>query len=1180
MLGLSAAGHPLLGAAVEFADRGGCLLTGRLSRSGASWLVDHEVGGVVLVPGAALVEWALRAGDEVGCSVVEELTLQAPVLVPDSTLRVQVVVDEAGGDGRREVRIYTRSDDEWTCHAVGVLAPQLPEPSDDPLPAIPWPPPGADPIDVADFYARTATDDGYRYGPAFQGLRAVWQRGDDLYAEVTLPEAAGSPDGYGIHPALLDAALHPLLAAHLQGDETHVPFEWTGVSLSAVGATTVRVRLTPSESGVGVTVTDATGGPVLRVEALRTRPIDPSQLTAVRQRDLRGLFTVEWTPVEVPEADVDADDAAVLMVDGDELAALEGVLVRVQDALASADDPCLTVVTRRAVSVDGGDVDPTAGAVWGLVRSAQTENPGRFVLVDTDGGDLPPGLHALDEPQLALRDGKVHIPRLVPARRPSLSPPPGEPAWRLCMADGGSLDALTAVPCPEVLAPLAPGRVRVSVHAAGVNFRDVLVGLGMVPAYGAMGGEGAGVVTAVGAGVTRVAVGDRVMGMFEGAFGPVAVADEQLMARVPDGWDMRQAAGAPAAFLTAWYGLVELGRLQAGERVLIHAATGGVGMAAVQVARLVGAEVFATASPGKHAVLGELGIDEAHRASSRELGFAAKFGRVDVVLNSLTGEFIDESFQLLGDGGRFLEMGKTDLREPDAHPGVMYAVYDASVDAEPERIGEIFDELGAMFASERLKPLPVRSWPLADTGEALRFMSQAKHTGKLVLDVPPALNPDGAVLITGGMGMLGQVAAEHLVRAYGVRRLVLAGRRGAEAPGAGELVARLGELGAEVSVVALDVSDAGAVAELVASTDRLTGVIHSAGVLDDAVVTAQTPERLATVWAAKATAAANLHRATRDLRLGMFVVFSSVAATLGSPGQANYAAANAYCDALAQHRRAGGQAGLSVGWGMWRIEGGMAGGLSDTDMARLGRVGVRAMTADHGLALLDAAHHHGHAHVVACDFDPRTLAALPADARPALLRGLATSTTGRRTASAGAHPADLAARLAALSPSDRHHTLVKLVKERAAAVLGHHTDSAVQGGTFKELGFDSLTAVELRNTLSAATGLRLPAGLVFDYPDADTLAAHLASQLAPDAAVSTGQEATDPILREVARLERALSAAAVEHLDTDAVTARLETLLSKWKTAGTPTGTQGTKEQLQVATADQILDFIDKELGV
>uniref|UniRef100_UPI000950CF82 type I polyketide synthase n=1 Tax=Streptomyces acidiscabies TaxID=42234 RepID=UPI000950CF82 len=979
-LGLVAAGHPVLGAAVEFADRGGCLLTGRVSRSGAPWLVDHEVGGVVLVPGAALVEWALRAGDEVGCAVVEELTLQAPMVVPsDSALRVQVVVDEGDGDGRREVRIYTRSDDEWTCHAIGVLAPRLPEPAEEALAATPWPPPGAEPIDVTDFYARSATDDGYRYGPAFQGLDAVWRHGDGLYAEVTLPEAAGSPDGYGIHPALLDATLHPLLAAHLQGDETHVPFEWTGVSLSAVGATTVRVHLTPSERGVGVTVTDATGGPVLRVGSLRTRPIDPAQLSAARQRDLRGLFTVEWTPVEVPEADV--DDAAVLVVDGDELPAVERVLARVQETLASADDSRLTVVTRRAVSVVGGDADPTAGAVWGLVRSAQTEHPGRFVLLDTDGGDLPHVLHALDEPQLALREGKLYIPRLIPARRPSLSPPPGEPAWRLRMAGGGSLDALTAVPCPEVLAPLAPGRVRVSVHAAGINFRDVLVALGMVPAYGAMGGEGAGVVTEVGPGVTRVSVGDRVMGVFEGAFGPVAVADEQLMTRVPDGWDMRQAAGAPAAFLTAWYGLVELAELRAGERVLIHAATGGVGMAAVQVARHLGAEVFATASPVKHAVLEELGIDEAHRASSRELGFAGKFGRVDVVLNSLTGDLIDESFQLLGAGGRFLEMGKTDLRDPEAHPGVMYAVYDASVDAEPERIGEIFDGLGALFASERLKPLPIRSWPLADTGEALRFMSQAKHTGKLVLDIPPALDPEGTVLITGGMGMLGQVTAEHLVRAYGVRRLILAGRRGAQAPGADELVAKLGELGAEATVVALDVSDPDAVARLVASTDRLTGVIHSAGVLDDAVVTAQTPERLATVWAAKATAAANLHRATRDVRLGLFAVFSSVAATLGSPGQANYASANAYCDALAQHRRATGRAGLSVGWGMWRTEGGMAGGLGDTDMARLARVGVRAMTADHGLALLDAAHHHGHAHVVACDFDPRTLAALPADAR-------------------------------------------------------------------------------------------------------------------------------------------------------------------------------------------------------
>ncbi|MEU5690150.1 SDR family NAD(P)-dependent oxidoreductase [Streptomyces venezuelae] len=1296
-LGLVAAGHPLLGAAVEFADRGGCLLTGRLSRSGAAWLVDHVVGGAVLVPGAALVEWALRAGDEVGCAVVEELMLQAPVVVPEvSGLRVQVVVDEAGEDGRRGVHVYSRpdadadtstatgGDDAWVCHATGVLAPESPLAADESMSGA-WPPADAEPLGVEGFYA-TAAEDGYGYGPAFQGLRAAWRHGDDLLAEVVLPEAAGAPDGYGIHPALLDATLHPLLVSRFQegsgDDQLHVPFEWAGVSLRAVGATTVRVRLRPAgesaERGVSVTVTDATGGLVLAADALRTRPVQPGQLVAVQQRDVRGLFAVEWTPLPAPQADVsDGGGWVVLSGEGvrlaevveseavgdevpwavlapvdvsvdDGLRVAEGVLSLVQEFLAAPEleETRLLVVTRSAVATDdGADVDASAAAVWGLVRSAQSENPGRFVLLDidedsrdlrVDGADVLPqsllrqAVEDLDESQLALRDGELRIPRLIQAPHSAdIVAPTGEAAWRLRMEKGGSLDDLAAVACPEVLEPLGPGQVRLSVHAAGINFRDVLVALGMVPAYGAMGGEGAGVVTEVGPEVTHLSVGDRVMGVFEGAYGPVVIADARMVAPVPRGWDMREAAGIPAAFLTAWYGLVELAGLKAGERVLIHAATGGVGMAAVQIAKHLGAEVFATASPAKHSVLEEMGIDAAHRASSRDLAFEDAFrqasgGRgVDVVLNSLTGEFIDASLRLLGDRhGRFLEMGKTDVRAPEEvdaqYPGVTYTVYDLVGDAGPERIGRMLDQLGELFASDRLKALPVRSWPLGKAREAFRFMSQAKHTGKLVLEVPPALDPEGTVLITGGTGALGQVVAEHLVREWGVRHLLLASRRGPDAPGAEELVARIAELGAETSLVAADVSDAASVVELVGKTDPahpLTGVVHAAGVLEDAVVTAQTRDGLGRVWAAKAGAAANLHEATRDLRLGLFVVFSSAAATLGSPGQANYAAANAYCDALMQHRRTQGQAGLSVGWGLWEASGGekgnenvngnvnekgngkgneadgtattastgMTGGLTGTDIARMSRIGVKGMTNAHGLALLDAAHRNGRPHLVGFNLDLRTLATHPVDTRPALLRGLAAPTAGganRPTATAGGQPADLAGRLAALPPSDRHHTLVRLIREQAATVLGHHPDGLTPGSTFKELGFDSLTAVELRNRLSAATGLRLPSGLVFDHPDADILAEHLGAQLAPDGDTPAGQEATEPLLRDLAKLEHALSSAHVEHLDADAVTTRLETLLSKWKSASAAPGSGSTKEQLKVATTDQVLDFIDKELGV
>ncbi|MFF1374651.1 SDR family NAD(P)-dependent oxidoreductase [Streptomyces sp. NPDC058308] len=1287
-LGLVAAGHPLLGAAVEFAGRGGCLLTGRLSRSGLSWLADHVVAGAVLVPGAALVEWVLRAGDEVGCGVVEELMVQAPVVVPEASgLRVQVVVDEAGEEGRRGVEVYTRpdagtatGDDVWVCHATGVLAPEASEASaatTEGLAGV-WPATGATPVDLTGFYERVA-DTGYAYGPAFQGLRAVWRDGQDLLAEVALPEAAGPHDGYGIHPALLDAILHPALLLDWPGqpqgdDKIWLPFTWNQVSLRAAGADTVRVRLSPGEHDeaereVRVLVTDGTGVSVLSVGSVTMRPADIGQLQSQQVRD-EGLFAVDWTPLPPSrthaETDAGADGgdgrgwvrltdgvagladamqaggeapwAVIAPVDvsaGDGLPVVERVLALVQEFLAASElaESRLLVVTRGAVAADGsGDVDASAAAVWGLVRSAQSENPGRFALLDVEAGDsgaevddLPQALLRAaiedhDEFQLALREGKVLVPRLVRATGGALVAVSDERAWRLDKGSAETLESVAPVACPDLLEPLAPGQVRLDIHAAGINFRDVLVSLGMVPGQIGLGGEGAGVVTEVGPDVTRLSVGDHVMGVLHGSFGPMAVADTRMVAPVPRGWDMRQAAGMPVAYLTAWYGLVELARLKAGERVLIHAGTGGVGMAAVQVARHLGAEVFATASPAKHSVLEEMGVDAAHRASSRDLDFEdvireATGGRgVDVVLNSLTGEFIDASLRLLGDGGRFLEMGKTDLRTPEAvaeqYAGVSYTVYDLVTDAGPDRIEVMMRELGERFASGALDPLPVRSWPLDKAREAFRFMSQARHTGKLVLEIAPALDPEGTVLVTGGTGVLGQVVAEHLVREWGVRHLLLASRSGPEAPGGSELVDRLRALGAEVSIVAADVGDAESVAELVGKTDPshpLTGVVHAAGVLADAVVTAQTPEGLARVWAAKAAAARNLHEATCGMRLGIFIVFSSAAAALGSPGQANYAAANAYCDALMQHRRSQGLAGLSVGWGRWEASHthahtptddttddttdgpaadgsgkGMSGGLSDTDVARMSRIGVKAMTNEHGLALLDAARHYGRAHLVAADLDTRVMAGRPATSLPALLRAFAGGRgSARPTASTVRQDIDWAGKLSALTADEQHRTLLDLVRTHAAAVLGHTgTDAVRADAPFQDLGFDSLTAVELRNRLSAATGLRLPATFIFRHPTPSATADELRTQLCP-----AGADPAAPLFGELDKLETAITGHAHDEDTRGRLAARLQSLL--WRLDDAATGARGAGDavggagqdgDLDSASDDELFELIDREL--
>ncbi|MGW4000239.1 SDR family NAD(P)-dependent oxidoreductase, partial [Amycolatopsis sp. NPDC004772] len=1149
-LGLGALDHPLLGAAVSLAGHDGVVFTGRLSVETQPWLAGHALGGTVLVPGTALLELAVRAGDQVGCEVVDELTLEAPLVLPArGGVAIQVFVGPPDGTGRRELTLYSTPDDgaapgqdTWTRHAGGLLA-TGPRPAAE---LTEWPPPGAADVSTEGLYDQLESL-GFTYGPAFHGLRRVWRRGDETFAEVELPEEF-HPDAtaFGLHPALLDAALHPLgLAAPgpddpagaiavggspaspgeptgaiavggspansgeptgatpVSGNPANsggMPFSWSGVTLHAAGATALRVRLAPAgDNAVSVTVCDQTGGPVAAIESLTLRPI-----TAAAPVPDGSLFRLDRTPIPagpptnavflgrndfglptVSDLDTDAD-LVFAPITADEIRqATHEALTLVRTWLAEERPGRLVLLTRHA------DTEPAAAAARGLVRSAQTEHPGRFQLLDLDGS-TPPDLATLpEEPQVDVRDGVFTAPRLARAHSGTLTIP-GEP-WRLTTT-GGTLDGLVLQPEP---APnLAAGEVRVAVRAAGINFRDVLIALGMYPDPAAvLGSEAAGVVTEVAPDVTGIAVGDRVFGLFTGAFGPHAVTDARLLVPVPDGWTFAQAASVPVAFVTAYYALFDLGRLEAGQSVLVHAAAGGVGMAAVQLARSVHAEVFATASPAKQDAVRALGVT--HLASSRDLDFAAKFAKTDVVLNSLTGPFIDASLGLLKPGGRFLELGKTDLRDP---ADVTYLPFDLG-DPGPDRIQEILRTLLTLFAEGKLHPLPTKAWDVVRAPDAFRFISQAKHVGKNVLTVPAAPDPGGTVLVTGGTGTLGGLLARHLVATHGVKNLLLLSRRGPDAPGAAELVAELTALGATPRVVSCDVADRAELEALLGPV-HLTGVVHTAGVLDDGVVESLTPERIDAVLGPKVDAALNLHELTRDRDLAWFALYSSLAGVAGAAGQANYAAANAALDALAARRRAEGLPGVSLAWGQWAEASGMTAALDDEDLSRIARSGIGALGTAEALALFDAAQVAGAACVVPVRVD---LAALRAQAEhlPALWHGLVRVRT-RRAAGLPSGTEGLAAKLAGLSADDVRRFLLDLVRTHVAAVLGHDGADAVEPAkAFKDLGFDSLTAVELRNRLTAVTGLRLPATVIFDHPNPQALAALLQAELAGDAGPAT-----------------------------------------------------------------------------
>ncbi|MDG4810795.1 SDR family NAD(P)-dependent oxidoreductase [Micromonospora sp. WMMD1120] len=1100
------AGHPLLATSTPLAGTGGRLFTGRLSPQDHRWLADHAVGDTVLLPGTAFLELALAAAEQTDCAAVEELTLEAPLALPASGgVPIQVRVDEADQTGRRPISLHAQvdaPDGPWRRHATGVLAPTGSPGAE--LTA--WPPAGATAVALDDFYRRAAAD-GFHYGPAFQGLRAAWRRGDEVYAEVSLPaDEHTDAAGYLVHPALLDAAVQAVRAGSVLDEtgEGRLPFAFSGVTVHAVGATGLRVRLRRAGADrFGIDVADHAGAPVATVAALALRPFAAADLSAGPD-PVGALHRVAWTPAPVvaehPGAPV-VDDLAEVPDPVPPLVVVRpasGGTVRevLRHGLALtrawlADERFagsrLVVTTRHAVATGPCEgPDPVTAPLWGLLTAAAAEHPARFGLVDLDDADpddavLPRALARIvagPDARVAVRAGAVLVPHLVPATAEPVPPTP----WHLDISEPGTLENLRLATDPAPTGPLEAGQVRVAVRAAGLNFRDVMVALGAVPGETGLGGEGAGVVLETGPDVTGLRPGDRVFGLLSGSFGPVAVTDRRLLAPIPAAWSFAEAATAPIAFLTAYYGLVDLAAISPGETVLVHAAAGGVGMAAVQLAQFLGAEVYATASPGKHAAVRALGVPAERIASSRDLGFeehirAVTGGRgVDVVLNSLAHEFADASLRLVRDGGRFIEMGKTDIRDPAAHQRLRYRAFDLK-EAGPDRIAELLDTLLTVFAAGTLRPLPYTAVDVRRARDAFRQLSQARHIGKIVLTMPRPVDAAGTAVVTGARGTLGGIVARHLVTGWGVRRLLLLSRQPAD-----RLAEELTALGAEATAVACDVADRAALAAALAAIPAdhpLRIVVHTAGVLDDGLVTELTDDRLDRVLRPKVDGARHLHELTRDADFRAFVLFSSAAGVLGSPGQAGYAAANSYLDALAAHRRTLGLPAVSLAWGLWAPPSAMTGHL---DRRQLARADVRPLAVADGLRLFDVGSVAPDALLVPARFA----------ARRRELQRAAAAPTG-----------DLAARLGPLTGAERARVLTDLIRTQAAAVLGHPSAEGLDDRPFKSLGFDSLTALELRNRVAAATGLRLPATVVFDQPTPARLAAHLAGLL-------TGAPTADP----------------------------------------------------------------------
>ena len=775
----------------------------------------------------------------------------------------------------------------------------------------------------------------------------------------------------------------------------------------------------------------------------------------------------------------------------------------------------LWFVTRGAQVLErerGGEL--AAATLWGLGKVAAREAPQlqpRMLDLDPAAAVAPADLanellYPDAETHIAHRFGRRQGARLVRAAavtdRLAL---PEEPGWMLEPDAGGSLDAIQVV--PEQQQPLQTGEVRAAIEAFGLNFRDVFIAIGLVDDF--MGGEFCGRVLEVGDGVSSVAVGDRVVGMTFKNYGSETVTLEKMIVPAPPGFSVTELATIPTAFVSAALSF-ELSGLNAGDRVLIHAGAGGVGLAAIQLAQSAGAEVFATASARKRDFLRSLGV--AHVFDSRTPAFgedilAATGGAgVDMVLNSLTGEgFIDASLSCLAEGGRFVEMGRVDILSEDEmaalRPDVAYAILmiDVLKEEEPAKAGEILRGVMARLEAGELTPLLHARWPVAEAGRAMKCMQGARHIGKIVFTNSPLargrLREDRSYLVTGGLGGIGIAVAGWLAE-RGAGAIVLNGRRPPD-PEVADAIEALRRQGATVQVELADVTDAAALDAMLARMDAelppLAGVIHSVGVLADATIGNQTWENFETVLWPKMLGAWHLHRATAERDLDMFVLFSSVAGVLGNPGQANHAAANAFLDQLAAHRRALGLPGQAIAWGAWS-EIGEAEEQRERMTRRSASGGIEWITPQQGLRAFDRLVREDATTSVVLARDWEAFGE-SLESRPPLLEDVLSDGADEGDAAASAE--DLLSQLRQAPAATREEVLASYLQGEVKAVLRLPTAPAPAVGFF-DLGMDSLMAVELRNRLNRAFAGAYTASntVVFDYPDIAALAGHLASELA------------------------------------------------------------------------------------
>jgi NADPH:quinone reductase-like Zn-dependent oxidoreductase/acyl carrier protein/SAM-dependent methyltransferase len=810
--------------------------------------------------------------------------------------------------------------------------------------------------------------------------------------------------------------------------------------------------------------------------------------------------------------------------------------VEATDGLAVND---IWLVTRSAQSVEGriGTLQVTQSTMWGLGRVAGAEYQNmNYRMVDLSTGsraeieslvdELNGGDHTEDE--IALHGELRYVHRLVPVSPSTVHGIGGPTAealnrFRFEVLQPGILDSLRACSVRRIMPK--SNEVEMEVVAVGLNFKDLMLAMGLLPRDGdgspgqLLGLECAGRVISVGDNVTEFAPGDEVLAVGTYCLASHISVDARFVSRKPQHMSFEQAATIPVAFSTAFYSLHTLAQMKPGERVLIHSATGGVGLAAVQLAMRAGAVVFATAGTlEKRELLSALGVP--HVMDSRSLAFADEVMNltrgegIDIVLNSLAGEAIDKNLSILRPNGRFVEIGKVDIYKnrklgmrPFGKSISLFAVDLSNTWAQRSELPRsLMGDVLGRFGSNDLRPLPHRVFPVVGVSDALRYMGQAKHIGKLIISMqdsrglqierglkPAAIDANVSYLVTGGLGGLGLAVAERLTR-RGARRLALVGRSGPSSS-AQAAVEALRQRGVEVMICQADITDRQQTQQTISSVQRsmgpLRGVVHAAMVLDDAPIERLNEERMWRAMAPKILGAWNLHSLTLDVPLDFFVLFSSIASIVGSPGQANYVAGNAFLDGLAYYRRACGLPALTINWGAVGDVGHVAG--SPETAQRLERLGVKAIPLKDTLDAFDELTSSEAVQIAVAQVEWKKLLRSIGSRIPARYSGLGGDTgaveEGSSNVSSGIR--DLLEAEEAALPS-LLETYIQDLLARAMATSPTRIDTQQ---SLRNLGVDSLIAVEVRNRINADLGMNIPLAKMMQSESINSLAAYVAERL-------------------------------------------------------------------------------------